>query len=97
MNNALTVRLFRELVGDKFFGVEFIKKNGERRVMNCRLGVQKGITGKGMSYDPTAKGLVPVFERNTNAFRIINLNTLCKLRARGKVYDFEKNDVYAAE
>lgn len=39
------------LQGGKFFTVTFIKKDGTIRKMNARLGVTKGLTGKGMAYN----------------------------------------------
>ena len=63
----------------KIFTVSFIKKNGELRDMNCRLGVRKGINGKGMSYNPTLKGLKPIFDMQKNAYRTINLESVVGL------------------
>ena len=35
----------------RIFYAEFIKKDGSLRKMTARLGVHKGVTGKGMHYD----------------------------------------------
>ena len=46
----------------RIFYAEFVKKDGSLRRMTARLGVHKGITGKGMRYDPLERGLLPVFD-----------------------------------
>ena len=63
----------------KIFYAEFIKKDGSLRRMTARLGVHKGINGKGMRYNPAAYGLLPVFDMNRTAWRMINLNALKQL------------------
>jgi len=32
----------------RIMNIVFIKRDGTRRSMNCRLGVRKGVTGKGI-------------------------------------------------
>ena len=63
----------------RIFFVEFVKKDGSLRRMTARLGVKKGITGKGMRYDPAAYGLLPVYDMDLSAWRMINLGTLKRL------------------
>ena len=67
-----------------FFHVEFIKKDGSLRKMNCRLNVKKGVNGKGMAYNPIEKGLLPVWDVQKNAFRMLNINTITKLKIKGE-------------
>ena len=74
--------------GQKFSAV-FTKKNGEKRLMNCMLGVTDGVKGVGRKFDHDEKGLVSVFdvdiikivdgEKKYGDFRFINLLTLEKL------------------
>lgn len=71
----------------KIFTACFTKKDGTERVMNCRVNVSKGVTGKGMSYDPKNLGYLVVFDLKANDFRMINLNTLKWVKAGGKVYN----------
>ena len=66
------------------FSVEFIKKDGSVRTMTARLNVKKGIKGTGMSYDPIEKGLLPVWDMQKNAYRMINLQTVTKLQIKGE-------------
>lgn len=76
--------------GGKIFTVRFIKKDGTRRTMNCRLGVSKGITGKGMSFDPETREKMVVFDVKANQYRMINLDTVLKLKIEGKIYNVSR-------
>ena len=64
----------------------FHKKDGYERVINCRTKVKKGVTGKGMSYNPKDLGYLVVYDLKCNDFRMINLNTLKWVKAEGNVY-----------
>jgi hypothetical protein len=68
------------------FSVNFIKANGESRDMTCRLGVSKGITGNGMSYDPSAFSLLPVFDMAKQDYRMIRLDSVRRLTIDGHTY-----------
>lgn len=57
----------------RFFSCCFEKKDGSVREMNCRLGVRKFVTGKGMSYDPEERGLMTVWDAQVKEYRMINL------------------------
>mgnify|MGYP000229741370 CR=1 FL=1 len=84
--------MFEEIkkeLGNKFFSVEFIKKDGTLRKMVCRLGVKKGVTGKGMTYAPNDRQLLNVYDVQKKAFRMINLNTLKAIKYRGKVLEIK--------
>ena len=70
----------------KIFTACFDKKDGSERVMNCRTKVSKGVTGKGMSYNPKDLGYLVVYDLKCNDFRMINLNTLKWVKAEGNVY-----------
>ena len=59
-----------------FFTVTFIKKDGSTRVMNARFGVKKYLKGGELPYDPIAKGLLPVFDVQEMAYRMINTKTI---------------------
>ena len=43
-----TARKYIYKTNGKFFSAVFIKKNGEKRLMNCRTKVKKGVTGIGL-------------------------------------------------
>jgi hypothetical protein len=66
--------------GNRFFSVTFIKKDGSLRRMVARLGVRKGVKGVGMSFSPSDKGLMVVFDMHKREFRMINLETIVELK-----------------
>lgn len=78
----------------RFFTVVFLKKDGEPRVMVCRTGVKKGLTGKGMSYNPLEKNLLPVYDvikskqEHKAEYRMIPLDPerIVEVKIRGKTY-----------
>jgi len=80
--------------GGRVFSATFIKKDGSVRKMNCRTGVAKYISGKGngMSYDPKARGLQPVYDLQAEAYRMINLRSLIELKLQGKKITFAAGD-----
>lgn len=68
----------------KTFTVTFIKKNGETRVMNARLGVKKPLKGGTLSYDPKEKNLLIVYDMQKKAYRCITLESIISIRDHGK-------------
>jgi len=70
----------------KIFTVTFRKKDGTIRAMNARLGVTKGLTGKGLAWKPTSKGMLPVYDVQKRAYRMVNFNTLQSIKMEGKTY-----------
>lgn len=93
--NRLQAYIEMQKTNGHFFTVQFIKKGGEIRKMNCRLGVKKGLTGKGLAYKPLFKGLICVFDTVKKEYRMINLNTVFSLKANKK--EFWVNDILAHE
>ena len=84
MKDFTTVLAQIQTAENTIFSVEFIKKDGTVRNMVARLNVKKGVNGNGMSYDPIAKGLLPVWDLKANNFRMINLKTVTKLQIKGE-------------
>ena len=76
----------------KIFSAVFIKKNGEKRLMNCRTKVHRYVKGKGLSFKPQDKGLMTVFDLQKGEYRFINLNTLKELRINGQEYYITKHN-----
>lgn len=78
------------------FTVTFIKKDGTVREMNCRLNVDKYVTGKGQSYNPADYDLLTVYDMKearklddidkAKAYRNINLRTLQSLTVNGESF-----------
>ena len=62
------------------------KKDGEKRLMNCRLKVKKYVKGVGRKFKPGDKGLVGVFDVKKDQHRFINLHTLESLKISGVEY-----------
>lgn len=83
------VNVVREFVkNNKIFTATFIKKDGTTRVMNCRRGVTKGVTGVGLAYDPYEKNLLPVYDMQKGGFRMINIDTITELKGNGQIIKF---------
>ena len=94
---AQTVK--RLLRGGKIASVTFVKKNGETRIMNCRMGVSKGVTGKGMKYSPEKKNMLTVFDMHKNQYRIINASTITQVKCDGVTLNVDRpgsEDVWEA-
>lgn len=72
----------------KIFTAVFTKKNGEKRRMNARINVKKGVKGVGMSYNPVERKLLPVYDMQKEGFRMIDLSTLEEVIFRGKHIKF---------
>lgn len=99
VKQELTMDQFEKAVGGgKIFTVQFYKRtNGELRTMNCRRGVSKGVTGKGMAYDPRERDLLTVYDMQKinegstekGAFRMINLSDLVSLKFGGKEFGWD--------
>lgn len=72
----------------QIFSAQFVKKNGDIRDMVCRLGVIKHLKGGELKFDAKARNLLPVFDMQKKGYRMININTLIKLKINGEVYNF---------
>jgi hypothetical protein len=71
---------------NRMFSLEFIKKDGTKRIMLARFNVSKGLTGKGQRYNPADHDLINVYDMNKSAYRSVPLNRLLWLRTKGKRY-----------
>ena len=71
---------------DQFFSVVFLKKNGELRPMNCRLGVKKHLKGGKLSYNPKERNNLIVFDMQKEGYRLINLQTIRSIKAEREEY-----------
>ena len=84
---AITREQFDKIAGDgKIASADFIKKDGSLRKMVFRTKVTKGVTGEGMKYNPSDYGLRTVFDMQKRAFRMINLETVISIRAKGELH-----------
>tara|TARA_R110002020_G_scaffold21810_1_gene73934 strand:- start:933 stop:1274 length:342 start_codon:yes stop_codon:yes gene_type:complete len=76
----------KRIVGNTIFTVKFSKINGEYRVMNCRLNVFKGTSGKSNNLKETQ--YLTAYDLDKKSFRSINIEGIHSFKARGKEYQF---------
>lgn len=69
----------------KFLTVEFIKKDGSLRKMNCRLGVTKYLKGGKSTLDPNK--FITVFDVQSQGYRAINKETIQRVSCDGLVIE----------
>lgn len=70
------------LLNGLFFTVEFIKKDGTIRKMNCRTGVKKYLSNNGKQIkltSPIDNGILRVYDIHSKGYRSINLDTIKKI------------------
>ena len=70
----------------KVFSAVFTKKDGSDRHINCRLGVSKGVTGKGLKFDPKQYNLLNVYDMQSKGHKFINIETLRSVQIEKTVY-----------
>jgi hypothetical protein len=87
MNKVEKAKKVIESTKGRTFTAVFTKANGERRTINCRLGVSKHSKG-GISSTAHIPTLVTVFDMQKKQYRNINLNTIEEIRFGGQVYPF---------
>ena len=71
------------MVGQKIFKAKFVKKNGEVREMNCKLGVKKHLK-HGINVNNRDRYLT-VYDMKSEGYRNINLNTILEIRCGNKL------------
>jgi len=81
----MAMKLMKSTNG-RVFSVEFTKKDGSLREMNCRLGVTKHLKGGELAYDPKEYDLMTVFDMASNGYRMVNLSTLKKVTVDSESY-----------
>ena len=72
----------------KIFSCEWYKKGGEKRkgtFLNS-ANVSVGKNGKGMSYNPSTKGLVTVYETSSKSYKMISVDGLISVQSGGVKY-----------
>ena len=79
--------MIKNCKGSQFFTVEFVKRiDGSTRIMNCRKGVQKGLKGGALSFNPTDHKLVGVYDIPKGGHRFISLDEIKRVSMGGKRY-----------
>lgn len=69
--------------------MDFVKKNGEKRTMNCRLGVTKHLRG-GNSTTAHYDNLLTVYDLKINSYRTVNIETLERLTVDNETINFKQ-------
>ena len=79
MDSKYRLEFVENLVKDKFFTCQFVKKNGDVRVINCRLGVKKHL--KNPDYvRKNQTDYIVAYDLQIKQYRNISLNKLQWLR-----------------
>lgn len=73
------------IAGNKFISVSFIKKNGESRTINGRLGVVKHLKG-GDNPNTRNDAYLIIYSLKDKGYRTINLDSVFRVAASGKEY-----------
>lgn len=92
------VRAFMDESGSRFLSVDYIKKDGTLRNMNCQLAAGRSLLAGDAASDSakqaveTRKANNPnlrnVYEVPTKSWRSINLDTVLRISRNGQIVDF---------
>ena len=84
-----TAKKYIYATNGKIFSAVFTKKDGEKRKMVCRQGVAKYVKGVGLKFKPEERSLIGVFDMHKKAYRFINLETLEKIKVKGREFEIK--------
>ena len=93
--NKITLEMAEKLIkssNGEIFSVTFQKKDGTMRVLTGRLGVTEGLKGTGLAFDPSDYDMIPVYDIQKNAYRMVNINTITTIRTGGTEYTVIENE-----
>ena len=68
----------------KFVTVKFVKKNGELRILNGRMGVTKHLKGGVSTLNPDQ--YITIYDVVNEGYRAINRDTIIEVKSEGEVY-----------
>jgi len=85
-NPDMMRRIIEATVQDKFFTIEFVKRDGSLRRINGRLGVKKHI--KGGRDCNTNKQMMTVYDNYAKGYRNVNLSTVNYVVVDGIKHEF---------
>lgn len=83
---------FRSIVGGKIFSAVFIKQNGEVRKMVARLGVKSALKGGELTYNPSERNNLVVFDLEKRAYRTIKFDNLLQIKYCQKEWSLFEDD-----
>lgn len=71
--------------------IVFIKKDGTKRILNGVTGVRRGVTGKGLKYNPHERGYVIVYDTNKRGYRTVNIGTATDFKTKDGEFKIDEN------
>lgn len=80
---------FREVVGGKIFSAKFVKQNGEIRHMTARLGVKSALKGGELSYNPSERNNLIVYDLEKKQYRTIKFDNLLEIKYCKKKWNID--------
>lgn len=90
--NPATLREFLNQEGSTIISIEFTKKNGEKRCIQFNPRDRQEIRGFGdRNYNPNilrVRDFSIARQRGWGAWRSMNINSISRIRSRGKTYTF---------
>lgn len=90
INTAEAVQLLKDHRANgagRVFGVTFVKRSDNTvRTLNARFGVTSALKGGKAAYKASDKGLMTVYDQNSQSYKSINLAALKSLTVDGEVY-----------
>lgn len=81
------VEAFLLKLGGAVFGVDFIKKDNSFRSMTARLEVKAAQKGGENLTEALDRPYLTVYDMVASGYRNVNLDTIMRIRAQGKVFD----------
>lgn len=80
--------------GSTFFSVDFIKKDGSVRHMNCKRWIESAFSSGSANAKPSPFANKPEYylavDMSKGEFRAVNLSTLKACKVNGKSYNFDE-------
>ena len=93
-----TIRQFMDESGSRFLSVDFVKKDGTLRNMNCQLAAGRALLAGDAASDSAKQAVETRKANNPNlrnvysvtdkAWRSINLDTVLRISRNGQIVDF---------
>lgn len=80
--------IMRAIESGKFFTIKFIKKNGDLRELNGRLGVKKHLKGGELKYNPSKLNYIIVYDVVNKGYRTVNVDTVTELNSSSNKISF---------
>jgi|TARA_R110000824_G_scaffold111242_1_gene259612 hypothetical protein len=79
-------KLIKTMKFGQWFSGTYIKKDGEIRKFNGRLGVTKHLSGGELKYNPSERGNIVYWDTTRQAYRTIDTKSLIDLRVSKQDY-----------